>query len=296
MDITQIPPGSVVVGVDGSEGAERAERWGADVAQRERRPLVLLHGALPPPTFWAEAYAAAYIDEEAARTAAEREAEELVAAAAGRVAQTHPALAVTTLTSDRDPRVVLLEAAQRAHLLVLGSRGRGPVRSLFLGSVSASVSRGAECPVAVVRPPGTVPTTSVVVVAVEGSEHDRAVVDAAFQHATHTGSLLVLHCEFDPWTVDESTRSMSEADPAYEEASALVAESVAGVAEKYPDVEVEVRIALGDPATAVVAASSGAALLVVGRRRREGVARLLHHAFATTVVERAECTVLVVPS
>ena len=45
---------------------------------------------------------------------------------------------------------VLLERSAALDLLVMGSRGYGPVRRVLLGSVSSKVARAAECPVLVV--------------------------------------------------------------------------------------------------------------------------------------------------
>jgi nucleotide-binding universal stress UspA family protein len=54
-----------------------------------------------------------------------------------------------------DPVQKLLEAAEMGvDLLVLGSRGFGPVMRLLIGSVSSRVIRGAACPVMVVPRPG----------------------------------------------------------------------------------------------------------------------------------------------
>jgi nucleotide-binding universal stress UspA family protein len=46
-----------------------------------------------------------------------------------------------------DPVEGLLAAARHVDLLVMGSRGRGPLRAAILGSVSHSVARRAPCPV-----------------------------------------------------------------------------------------------------------------------------------------------------
>jgi nucleotide-binding universal stress UspA family protein len=48
------------------------------------------------------------------------------------------------------PPQVLADRSRELDLLVLGSRGYGPVKSVLLGSVSSEVIRAAECPVVVV--------------------------------------------------------------------------------------------------------------------------------------------------
>jgi len=51
---------------------------------------------------------------------------------------------------DGDPLTLLRDASADLDLMVLGSRGYGPVRTLLLGSVSRAVVRDAACPVVVV--------------------------------------------------------------------------------------------------------------------------------------------------
>ena len=55
------------------------------------------------------------------------------------------------------PAQVLLDAAEDAALLVVGSRGRGGFTGMLLGSVSQHVIARAACPVVVVRTPADAP-------------------------------------------------------------------------------------------------------------------------------------------
>jgi nucleotide-binding universal stress UspA family protein len=54
---------------------------------------------------------------------------------------------------DTDPAVVLADASADADLLVMGSRGYGPMGSLLLGGVSLKLMRKAACPVIVMTRP-----------------------------------------------------------------------------------------------------------------------------------------------
>ncbi len=69
--------------------------------------------------------------------------------------------AIRAWLHDADPTICLLEGSagaaileaadeQAATMLVIGARGRGPVRSAVLGSVSQEAAGGAGCPVVVV--------------------------------------------------------------------------------------------------------------------------------------------------
>jgi nucleotide-binding universal stress UspA family protein len=59
-------------------------------------------------------------------------------------------LEVETRRYDGDPAGILARESERLGLLVLGSRARGPLRRVMLGSVSSAVLRSAACPVVVV--------------------------------------------------------------------------------------------------------------------------------------------------
>jgi nucleotide-binding universal stress UspA family protein len=78
---------------------------------------------------------------------AERWLAEFVAGRGGE----HPDRAVERDLAPVPPLQALVAASTTASLLVVGSRGRGAIDGMLLGSVSQAVLRQAQCPVAVVR-------------------------------------------------------------------------------------------------------------------------------------------------
>jgi nucleotide-binding universal stress UspA family protein len=205
---------------------------------------------------------------------------------------------VVTAVVDADPRLALVDLSTEAHLVALGSRGRGPLRSALLGSVSASVARHAHCPVVVCRPPraGT-SATNRIVVGTDGSAASRPVLEFAFEQASLLQApLTVMHCF---WDVVVATRGPGVVPAGettdYSDLRLLLAESVAGFAEKYPDVEVTEELARGLVDECLVDHAPDAGLVVVGRSPDSVWSRFLHASCALAVLERAHTAVAVVP-
>jgi len=293
---TQIPPGTIVVGVDGSEHAERAVRWAARQAGLEGRALDLLHSVEPVllrDTAWLDTQG---IDH-ATLVRALHEASEAALGHAQEVALSEaPDLQVRSHLVERDARDALIEASTSAHLVVVGSRGRGPMTTLVLGSVSASVARHAHGPVVVCRPHARTPESACVLVGADGTAASVPVIEFAFRHASLRGvPLRVLHCFFDaaaasrPGLVDAAEVS------AYEDLRLLLAESVAGLAEKFPDVAFDLQLGRGLVDECLLGQAPAAELVVVGRTEAHGWARFLSASCALAVLERASTTVAVVP-
>ncbi len=143
-----VPVGGVVVGDDGSAASRAAVRWAAADAVRRGTPLHVVRAwsltTAPRPRTWAVGYVPPFTDFEAAvREELERTRRPLVADLEGLDARWHAV--------HGRPEAVLATASTGADLLVVGSRGRGELRELLLGSVAAAVLHSASCPVVVVR-------------------------------------------------------------------------------------------------------------------------------------------------
>jgi len=283
--------GSVLVGVDGSAGSDRALAWAATYAQDWGRPLVVVHvSGLPVVTDFGVDMA----ETEEGLLAAGRQ---VTQRAVETVAAEHPTLAVTEHRAIGDPRAVLTQLAEGASVLVLGSRGRGALASLLLGSVSVALAAQAPCPVVVVRPPlEHLPSQELsVVVGLAGDEDAADALTIAFELASAAQRPLeVVHSvgaaivfPYPDLAVPELTERLTQA------ADQLTIETVEGYARKFPEVVVRRRLVYDSPTQALVTASRSAAVVVVGCRGRGPAKSHLLGSVSRSVVERAHCTVVV---
>jgi len=290
-----IEPGSIIVGVDGSADAERALRWAAEQASLERRPLAVVTAAgidQVRAVTWAGAAGAYVIPVEDLMKGVQTVAE----TAAESVHQLRPVLPVTAHAAHGDPREVLIELSRDAHLVVIGSRGRGVLRSRLLGSVSTTVIRHAHSPVVVCRPESPGIVRKGVLVGADGTPEGQAVLELAFKHASLRGlPLTVLHSFHDVLAAVNGAKLVPATEGFLEEERLLLAESVAGFSEKFPDVRVDLQLARGFAHECLAADSERWHLIVVGRHPTDSVSRMISATVATAVVERAHTTVAVVP-
>ena len=285
----------VVVGVDGSETALHAVRWGAREAARRHAPLRLVHvchlvpvrhprQVSPPPE-----YHAAVLDQGRHWLT---EATEV----ARRVA---PDLLPVTDLRDGSTADVLVGESRTAQLVVIGSRGLGGFAALLVGSVPVALSAHAHCPVVVVRAPGADGARQAdgpVVVGVDGSELSDAAVTLAFDTAAgHGVPLVAVHTWQDTpmtgaWTALPGTVDWDWLQA--EEEKQLV-ERLVTWREKFPQVEVRPVVERGRPETALLAHAAGAQLLVVGSRGRGALTGLGLGSVSQSLVHHAECPVAV---
>jgi nucleotide-binding universal stress UspA family protein len=134
--------GPVVVGVDGSPASELATAIAFDEASWRGVELVALHA-------WLDTDTSAY--PQAAWPDFRTEAESTLAERLAGWSERYPDVAVHRRVVFDGPARHLLEAAETAQLVVVGSHGRGGFAGMLLGSVSTTVVHATHTPVIVAR-------------------------------------------------------------------------------------------------------------------------------------------------
>ena len=284
--------GTVVFGVDGSESATHALAWAVDQAVAERRALTLVHAISPLTAVrWEQSGLDSRVQDEI------REAgRELLRVARVAVSDRAPDLEVREVLCVIDARAQLLSMSKDAAMVVLGSRGRGPVRSLLLGSVGVALSRHAHCPVVIHRPHNPGKVRGGVLVGIDGSEDSQPVLEFAFAQASSRDlPLTVLHSFIDAQAAVSESHRVDVHSSEFEEQRLLIAESVSGMGEKFPDVHMEIELARGYPGDCLVQAGARMNLIVLGAHRGRAGSGLLFGSATTSVVEHASCPVAIVP-
>jgi nucleotide-binding universal stress UspA family protein len=142
---------NILVAIDGSAHAERALAEALDLAELSNARLTVIT-CVPDPSSWLLG-GAAYtggIDYDRLANETEREYNELLERAIERVPQDLPVTKV--LAHGRPAERILEQIEQGRHdLVVMGSRGRGDMRSLLLGSVSHQVLNASRAAVLILH-------------------------------------------------------------------------------------------------------------------------------------------------
>lgn len=138
----------IVVGVDGSAGSRAALRWAAAEAGFRGSDVVVVTGYLP--TYVPAAPDFGYVPLDPTDLLAEVQKMQDEVVAETRAGAPEGVTIEQHLVKGRAADAVI-EAAQNADMVVVGSRGRGGFRGLLLGSVSQQIAHHAPCPVVIVR-------------------------------------------------------------------------------------------------------------------------------------------------
>jgi nucleotide-binding universal stress UspA family protein len=294
MNVSSIS-GSLVVAVDGSDHANRAVDWAAEQAALEGRRLVVMHclGGWRGVPEWMALWSA---DGDTLLEVVDAAGRDIVEAAAQRAKRTSPQIEVTPIVVDLDPRDALIEASTQAHTIIVGTHGRSIWGRVALGSVSSATSQHASCPVVIIgQPPVDAPRAGVLVGA-EGTAESIPVIEFAFRFASQRAlPLTVVHCYWDIVGEMNQGRHVATAEEGLAELRLLLSESVAGLAEKFPDVQVDLQLARGLVDVVLTDDEPPRDLVVVGRSQRSVWSRLLDGSVAAAVLDRAHGHVAVVP-
>ena len=214
---------------------------------------------------------------------------ETLTAVLRRVCAVWPGLPVTARNVTGEAGTLLVAASRTAAVVVVGQDR--------VGACAAQVAAHALCPTMVV-PVGVPRTDGPVLLGLSVEPGEEPAIEFAFDAAARRGVPLVVAHVWAGLPGD----ALGAVDPfafdlrqAYAAADRMIAESVAGWGEKFPDVEVD-RMPLHDPdpARTLLDASAMAGLVVVGARRLDRHSGQSLGRVPRTLLGAAGCPVTVV--
>ena len=287
--------GSVVVGVDGSEPARGAVRWAATSAAQTGLPLAAYRAVSMPVVHARSAALGPPIAVRADEHALEQARAELDEALE-EARREHPDLEVHGGVARTAAAALLLEASERADLLVIGTHGYGPVASLFLGGTADEVVTHARGPVVLVpsvdpeqagdpaqagepadsgepaqagqAQAGGLRRERTVAVATDGSPSAEAAVASAARHAARVRAPLEVCLAVEPMVTTPLTpvAPVETGEEVMAGAREVVDEIVARVTSEHEGLEVSGHVLHGHASLLIQALTERCALTVVGSR------------------------------
>jgi nucleotide-binding universal stress UspA family protein len=272
----------IVVGINGSAGSDAALTWALQRAARDKMPVHAVDDRWMSPEFqYHEIVREAGLD--------------LLRKAQASASEQAPDVKVDTQLRHGSGGSVLREVSKQAAMIVVGGHDKrwmdgGPMTDRALQVVSAS-----ECPVAVIpQNPGS--GAKGVVVGADGSEESLQAIAFAAAEADRGGDELTVVLAFKGparW-VQKQLGSSGLAESIIEEDRIVLAESVAGLGDKYPDLVVHQRLETNtEPAKALVDIAADARILVIGSRGRGGFSRTVLGSTAHAVLLNVPCPTIV---
>ena len=284
-----------MVGVDGSDRDPLVLDAAIDAATRRGLP-VHVRFVLGTVDAWDAAGLGAAVNMAAIAEAGDEDADRILGAALSRVRERAPELAVTSDRPVGRPENLMVEAAQHAAMVVVGTGRKSGLEEFVLGTTSLNVAAHAKCPVLVVPPVEPVEAAGGhgrVVVGVDASPHSRAAVAEALLEARRRGAVLEVVTTWRVEVVDGYV--VTEPDsPEWK----LVEDRLRRVQERTLEgldgVEVVLTVTHGAARPVLAGRSSGADLLVVGNRGRGGFRSKLLGSVTLGLMKSSRCPLLVV--
>ncbi len=291
----------IVAGVDGSESSLRAVHWAALEARRYSVPLRLVHICHQPPIRHGRIALPRSVADALADCG-----KAYLADAERLVGEVTPEVVVRSEQREGHPVEGIIQAAETARVVVIGSRGIGGFASLLVGSVALSVAGRSSCPVVVTphvadhgREDYAHTERGPVAVGVGRSPLSDVALGFGFEAAAVRGvDLMAVHA-WKEATIEtgwpDYPMRLSEEDVVATE-HRMLAERLAGWQERYPDVDVDSRVRKGKAAKILLSEARAAQLLVVGTSGKSALAGLSLGSTSQAVLHHAHFPVALVRS
>jgi nucleotide-binding universal stress UspA family protein len=280
----------IVVAVDGSPASDAATCWAARDAALRNIPLTVVSVVTTPTaTFPPVPYPDSLgvrLEDQGRKAAADavKIAEDAV--------PTDRKVAVKSEVVFSTPAQALVKMSDEAEMIVVGSSGKGTLARGLLGSVSSSVVRQANCPVAVIRDEDLLmpdPQHAPVLVGIDGSPASELATEIAFDQASRRGvELIALHA----WS-DVCASGLPGWEWSAPGSESSFADSLAHWQERYPNVTVQRVVVCDEPARQLIEKSESAQLVVVGSHGRGAFDRMVLGSVSNTVLHSVRIPVIV---
>jgi nucleotide-binding universal stress UspA family protein len=291
-------PTKILLATDGSEEATLAAKTAAGIAARTGSELHVITVGPKYSYYEVPDYPAHF--EEVLETQ-KRETREMLDEQVRTIEESGGAVKEAHLSMGERPDRAIVDLGEKlgVGLIVVGSRGLGPLKRTLMGSVSSSVVRHAHGPVLVVRDgereadylPGRI------LLALDGSEEASAAAQTAVEIAERMDSELhVVHVgEVTPVYHPERHGYLARYEELQEEAQRILDVQVDKVKSAGGTVaRAHLRMGRPDEEIVVLGEEIGAGLIVTGSRGLGGIKRALMGSVSDSVVHHSPCPVLVV--
>jgi nucleotide-binding universal stress UspA family protein len=278
----------ILVATDFSPHAERALAWGAALAKRFNAELELVTSVFVVPlAAGPHTYGIPPEYLRNVREQADRHLDELAA----RFARDGIRVECTVLHEDPSSGICARAAETKADLVAIGTRGRGGLSHVLLGSVAERTARLASCPVLVVHAASPQPRPlRKLLVPRDYSAAAFAALGLARALLEPGGELLLLHAIAPVLSAGAPERPLE--DPRAEQWARAEFEKLRGSLAG-TKARLELRYGAPDAAVLEAAAEVSADAIVMGTRGRSGIAHLLLGSVAERVLRRALAPVFV---